>query len=125
MSSNYQKLIVRQKAMTLTEDIYTITKKFPTSEIYGITNQMRRCALSIPSNIAEWGERNSDKLHTNFLHIAKWSAAELETQIILSQRLGFISHTEEQKLLQQIQEILKMLSWFISTLKKSNIKAAI
>ncbi|MCX6822573.1 MAG: four helix bundle protein [candidate division SR1 bacterium] len=116
--------MVWQKSMTLTEDIYTITKKFPSSEIYGITSQMRRCSLSIPSNIAEGGERNSDKLHTNFLHIAKGSAAELETQIILSQRLGFISHSEEQKLLQQIQEILKMLSGFISTLKKSNLKAA-
>ena len=120
MQSNYQKLLVWQKAMDLTEDIYTITKKFPASELYWIVSQMRRCSLSIPSNIAEGWERNSDKLHTNFLHIAKWSAAELETQIILSQRLGFISHHEEQKLLQQTEEILRMLSWFISTIKKSN-----
>ena len=71
MQSNYQKLGVRQKAMDLTENIYVVTKRFPSSELYGITSQMRRCALSIPSNIAEGGQRNSDKSYANFLHIAK------------------------------------------------------
>jgi four helix bundle protein len=71
MKSNYQKLTVWQKAMDLAETIYTITKKFPASELYGLTSQMRRCSVSIPSNIAEGNQRNFTKIHTNFLYIAK------------------------------------------------------
>lgn len=118
MKSNYQKLTVWQKAMDLAETIYTITKKFPASELYVLTSQMRRCSVSIPSNIAEGNQRNFTKIHTNFLYIAKWSASELETQIILSQRLWFITKAEEESLLNNIWEILKMLAWLIATIKK-------
>ena len=71
METNYQKLSVRQKAMDLTQEIYSITEKFPSKEIYGIIAQMRRSAISIPSNIAEGNERNTKKEHINFLFIAK------------------------------------------------------
>ncbi len=121
MESNYQKLTVRQKWMDLAQDIYSITKKFPTSELYGIVSQMRRCSLSIPSNIAEWNQRNTPKEHINFLFIAKWSAAELETQIILSQRLAFITRQEEQKLLEKVDAVLRMLSGLITSIQKSKV----
>ncbi|MCX6823227.1 MAG: four helix bundle protein [candidate division SR1 bacterium] len=117
MKSNYQELIVRQKAMNLAEKIYTFTTKFPTSELYGITSQMRRCSVSIPSNIAEGHQRGSSKFYVNFLRIAKGSTAELETQIMLSQRLGFLSKPNEKELLDEILEILKMLSGLISAVK--------
>lgn len=120
MSSNYQTLTVRQKSIELTKEIYELTKKFPSSEMYGIVNQMRRCAVSIASNIAEWNQRNTYKEHINFLYIAKWSSAELETQIIISHELWFITEQEKIDKLNKIQEILKMLSGFISTLHKNN-----
>ena len=120
MFSNYQKLIVWQKSIELTKDIYTITQQFPSSELYGLVNQMRRSASSIPCNIAEWNQRNTKKEHINFLYIAKWSAAELETQIIISKELSFLLEEEKNKLLNKTEEILKMLSSLIKTLRTKN-----
>ncbi|MEI7562360.1 MAG: four helix bundle protein [bacterium] len=71
MESNYQKLTVRQKGMDLAQKVYFITESFPNKEIYGITSQMRRSSISIPSNIAEGNQRNTKKEHINFLFIAK------------------------------------------------------
>ncbi len=107
--------------MDLAQEIYSITKKFPGNELYGIISQIRRSAISIPSNIAEWNQRNTKKEHINFLFIAKWSAAELETQIILSQRLWFINIQEESKLLEKIGEILRMLSGLITAIKRPKL----
>jgi len=120
MFSNYQKLTVRQKSMTLTKNIYKITTNFPQSELYGLTNQIRRSSSSIPCNIAEWNQRNTRKEHINFLYIAKWSAAELETQIILSHELEFLTEKEKIALLGEVEEILKMLSSLIKTLQQKS-----
>jgi len=120
MTSNYQKLTVWQKWVNLTKEIYTITTNFPKSEIYGLVNQMRRSASSIPCNIAEWNQRNTKKEQINFLYIAKWSAAELETQIIIANELEFLSQKEKNTLLGKIEEILKMLSSFIKTLQQKS-----
>lgn len=120
MFSNYQKLTVRQKSISLTKDIYKTTANFPQSELYGLTNQMRRSSSSIPCNIAEWNQRNTNKEHINFLYIAKWSSAELETQIILSHELEFITEKEKNALLGKIDEILKMLSSLIKTLQQKS-----
>lgn len=117
MFSNYQKLTVWQKSIELTKDIYKVTTKFPSSELYGLVSQMRRSSTSIPCNIAEWNQRNTNKEHINFLYIAKWSAAELETQIIISNELTFLAEKEKNDLLNKVEEILKMLASFIKTLK--------
>ncbi len=81
--------------MALVTDIYKITKTFPKEEVYGLVSQIQRASVSIPSNIAEGHDRNSDKEFINFLCFARGSLAELETQIIISGKLGYIN--QEQK----------------------------
>ena len=88
--NSYKDLIVWRKAMDLVVEVYKITEGFPKTEIYGIISQMRRCSVSIPSNIAEGRRRSSEKDFKNFLIIAYSSGAELETQIEISKRLSFI-----------------------------------
>ena len=89
--SDYKELDVWGKSMDLVEEIYKITNGFPTVEKFGLISQLRRATISIPSNIAEGSQRKSEKEFVNFIHIAKGSLAELETQIILCNRLGFIN----------------------------------
>lgn len=86
----HKDLIVWQKAMDLVEEVYKLTDKMPQSELYGLTSQIRRSAVSIPSNIAEGAARNHDKELLQFLYVALGSAAELETQLLLAERLGFV-----------------------------------
>lgn len=107
MMHNYEKLAVWQKSMQLAELVYSTTKKFPKEEIYGIVSQMRRAAVSIPSNIAEGSRRGSENYFKQFLQIAFGSAAELETQIKLSKRLGYLDQTD--KIEETIKEIIRML----------------
>ena len=107
--AGYRELLVWQKAMQLVKDVYDKSANFPKSEIYGITSQMRRAAVSIPSNIAEGNGRNSVKEYLNFLSIAKGSLAELETQITLTKMCDYINEDEENKLLKDANEIAKML----------------
>lgn len=82
-------------SMELTVDIYTVTKGFPKEELYGLTNQIRRCAISIPSNIAEGCARQSAKETIQFLYVALGSTAELETQLLISQSLNYIKDANE------------------------------
>lgn len=104
--------------MDLVVLVYQITEHFPKNEIYGLTSQMRRAAVSIPSNIAEGSRRSSKKDFRNFLMIAYGSGAELETQLKISLRLGFIS-TQEFDILNGVSiEIMKMLNSFITKLDK-------
>lgn len=92
---SYKDLIVWQKAMDLVELVYHLTKLFPKDEQYGLSNQLRRAAVSIPSNIAEGQARNSTAEFRNFLSIARGSLAELETQLLIAERLNYI---EQKKL---------------------------
>ena len=117
MKSKYQDLFVWQKAIALAENIYKITKWYPKEEAYWLVSQMRRAVVSISSNIAEWSLRNTDKEFWAFLYNARWSAAELETQIILSIKLWFIEEKDMEVTLVNINEILKMLSSLIRSLK--------
>jgi len=87
MIKRHRKLSVWQKAIELTEHIYMFTQLLPDDERFGLTSQMRRCSVSIPSNIAEGASRHSDKEFLRFLNISKGSLAELETQLILCSRL--------------------------------------
>lgn len=87
--SSYKELIVWQKSIQLVIDIYKLTKIFHKEEIYGLSSQMQRAVVSIPSNIAEGNDRNSSKEFSQFLRIARGSLAELETQIIISEKLEY------------------------------------
>ncbi|MCF8297376.1 MAG: four helix bundle protein [Saprospiraceae bacterium] len=106
---NHKDLDVWQMSMDFVVELYNITSDFPKEERFGLIDQIRRASVSIPSNIAEGSARGSDKDFTRFLFIALGSATEVETQIILSHRLGFISNQIEDDLLNKIGNIKKML----------------
>ena len=114
--SDYKDLDVWKRAVDVVTEIYRLTSAFPESEKCGITNQMRRAAVSIPSNIAEGSARHHPKDFTHFLRIADGSAAELETQLIVSTRLGFSSDTKS--LQDDVIVIRRMLAALIVSLRK-------
>ena len=113
--NNYKELKVWQKSVDLAAKVYALTKDFPKDELYGITSQIRRSAVSIASNIAEGAGRNSSKDFNNFLGISNGSTCELETQLIIAQRANFIDSLALESVQQEIVEIQKM-NW---ALKKS------
>jgi four helix bundle protein len=115
--NSYKELIVWQKAMELVVEIYRLTEKFPREEIYGLISQMRRCAVSIPSNIAEGRRRGSRNDFSRFLSISYGSGAELETQIEISIRLGYCQKEELVKSENLLTEIMKMLNTIIKNLR--------
>ena len=107
--NSFKDLIVWQKSMYLVRLIYQVTKDFPKSELYGIISQMRRCAISIPSNIAEGYGRNSKKEYVQFYSIAYGSILELETQLILVRDLGYITEEKFMQAEELIHEVSKMI----------------
>lgn len=113
--NSFKDLTAWQKSISLAKLVYKITENFPKEETYGLTSQMRRAAVSIPSNIAEGSKRAGEKDYSQFLRIASGSASELETQIVIAKDLYVnIDFTEAENLLLEIQ---KMLSTMISKLK--------
>jgi four helix bundle protein len=112
----YRDLIVWQKSIELVTEIYRVTKMFPSEEKFGISNQMRKCAVSIPSNIAEGYARRNRKENAQFINIAFGSATELETQIIISKKLNFVNETEWQRSESLLREVLSMLYRYRETL---------
>lgn len=115
---SHKDLIVWQKSMDLVEGVYKVTKKLPKFEIFGLSSQMQRAAVAIPSNIAEGAKRGHKLEYIQFLSISNGSAAELETQLILVCRLYLDLKDEVNKLRSLLEEILKMLHALISTLKR-------
>ncbi len=113
---DYKKFTVWEKSYGFGIKVYTITKSFPKEEIYGLTSQMRRSAISIPSNIAEGSRRSTEKDFKSFLHIAYGSGAELETHIMFAKDLGYISSETSNTLLVELSEIMRMLNAFIQKL---------
>lgn len=111
--ADYKKLIVWQKATNFCIEIYKITKSFPSDEQFGIVSQLRRASVSIPSNIAEGSKRSTDKSYASFLRVALGSGAEIETQLYISKELGYISEKDYFKLIELLDEIMKMLSSLI------------
>lgn len=116
----HKDLLVWEKSIDLVEQIYKFTKQFPKEELYGITNQMRRCAVSIPANIAEGSGRKNKAEFIQFLHIALGSASELETHLIISQRIGFLSSNSYDEIMNALNEIIKMICGLINSLNSLN-----
>lgn len=114
---SYRDLIVWQKAMTLVKDIYLTSQVFPQEEIYGLTSQIRKCAVSIPSNIAEGYGRNSTGDYKRFLQIANGSLYELQTQIQIALDLDYITQESFNKVFNLTIEIDKILYTIIQKLK--------
>lgn len=110
MIQSYKDLEVWKKSVELTVVIYQITSKFPREELYGITFQIRKAAVAIPSNIAEGRSRSHTKEFIQFLKIAYSSGAELETQLIIANKIGFLSSTDYRILSDMITEIMKMIN---------------
>lgn len=108
--NKFKELKVWQKAIQLVTKIYSHTSNFPKEEMYGIVSQIRRCAVSIPSNIAEGAGRGSKKEFSHFLDIAKGSSFELETQLIISKELGFLNQFNFDNLHPELDEIQKMIT---------------
>lgn len=115
----HKDLLVWKKSIDLVEQIYKFTKQFPKEELYGITNQMRRCVVSIPANIAEGSGRKNKAEFIQFLHIALGSASELETHLIISQRLGFLSINSYDEIMNALNEIIKMTCGLINSLNST------
>ncbi|OGI94645.1 hypothetical protein A3A03_01230 [Candidatus Nomurabacteria bacterium RIFCSPLOWO2_01_FULL_40_18] len=113
----YQDLVVWQKSIELVMEIYELTNKFPKEEIFGLTSQIRRAAVSIPSNIAEGKMRGGDIEFRRFLLIAFASGAELETQIIISRKLSKMINLDYNKVNSLLEEIMKILNKLISQLE--------
>lgn len=120
MLNSYKELIVWQKSFELSKMIYQTTSKFPKSETYGLASQMRRCTVSIPSNIAEGYTRGYKQEYIQFLRTSFASGAELETQLLLAKELGFINPNDFNNLNDLLTEVMKMLSKLISTLTHPN-----
>ncbi len=115
--NSYKDLLVWQKAIDISVEVYKLTMNFPSSEIYGLTNQIRRASNSVSLNIAEGFGRNSTKSFINFLNIASASLNELESGLYLSEQLNFIKNSELENVYGLITEESKMLSSLISKLK--------
>ena len=117
--SSYQDLEVWKRSMDLAEKIYFLTKSFPTEELYGMTTQIRRAASSIPANIAEGWGRQGNKEFQQFLRIAQGSLRELETHLILSNRINLCSDIAIAEPLEQINILSKQLRALINSLKRT------
>lgn len=113
----FRDLVVWQHAINFATTIYKVTSHFPATEIYGITNQLRRASVSISSNIAEGSKRGSKKEFAHFLRIAQGSGAEIESQLVIAKNLTFLSDDEYSSLFSDLESIMKMLTKLINTLK--------
>jgi four helix bundle protein len=122
MIQSYRDLTVWQKSIALAERVYIATERLPRSEAYGLTSQMRRAAVSIPSNIAE-GKAGGGNGYQRQLRIALGSEAELQTQIELAARLKMLSRTDADKLLSETSEVGRMLSGLLKSLRPSGRRA--
>lgn len=105
---NYKKLNVWVSSISLVKNIYKLTRKFPKDEMFVLTQQLRRAAISIPSNIVEGAGRNSNAQFKNFLQISIGSCYEAETQLIISKELEYISEEELDTISKELDSIMKM-----------------
>ena len=118
----YQELIVWQKAMELSKAIYRVTKSFPDDERFGLTSQMRRAAISVPSNIAEGQGRLTAGEFRQFLGTARGSVFEVETQVQLASELGYIPAIDSEQIIQLTSEVSRLLNGLIRSLQTGDRK---
>jgi four helix bundle protein len=116
MGESYRDWIAWRKAMDLVTDVYQATRSFPRDEPYGLTNQLRRAAVSVPSNIAEGQARFSQKEFHHFLSHARGSLVEIETQLMIAQNLGYLSPIQILPLLEKAAELGKILNGLIASI---------
>jgi four helix bundle protein len=119
MGQSYRELIAWRKAMQLVTEIYLATQAFPRHELYGLTNQLRRAAISVPSNIAEGQARFFWKEFHHFLSHARGSLAEIETQLTIAQNLGYLSAKQSETLLSEAAEVGRILNGLIASTKSA------
>ncbi len=120
MQGSYKELRVWQEAMQLAADVYHATEDFPKREIFGLTNQLRRAAVSVPSNIAEGKGRHTTKEFTQFLFHARGSVLEVETQVLLAERLEYISKDKGKALLDRTASVARSLNALINAFKRES-----
>lgn len=118
MINSFKDLTVWQKSIDFVASVYLLVKQLPKEETYALSDQLRRAVVSIPSNIAEGFGRNSTKEYIQFLYIALGSASEVETQIIIGQKIGYFQNIKIY--IENINEIKKMLNGLISSLKRKS-----
>ncbi len=119
---SYKNLDSWKKSMQLVKEIYLITKDFPKEELYGLTSQIKRAAVSVPANIAEGVGRNYKKDTTQFLHISRGSLYELETLLSIAEMTGILKAETFNSLSESINECAKIINGFISYYEKSDLK---
>jgi len=117
MGQSYRDLIAWQKAMMLVTEIYRATKVFPIEERYGLSNQLRRAAVSVPSNIAEGQARFSGKEFYRFLSMARGSLVEIETQLVIAKNLEYLSRAHSAALLKSTAELGRILNGLLASVK--------
>ena len=117
MSHSYRDLLVWQKSMALVKDIYNETRSFPKEELWGLSSQMRRAAVSVPCNIAEGQGRTSKKEFKQFLSMSRGSLLELETQLQIAADLGFLNADSASRLIDRTEELLRMLNGLMKSLQ--------
>jgi four helix bundle protein len=122
--ASYRDLRVWQQAMDLAEEVYRLTERFPKHELYGLTSQLRRAAVSVASNIAEGKGRQTDKDFVNFLYHARGSLLEVETQIALARRLRYVTEKDEDKILERTKSVGQQLAGLIHALSGSRADSA-
>jgi four helix bundle protein len=117
VAQHYKDLIAWQKAMDLVAALYDVTETFPKHEIYSLTNQMRRAAVSVPSNIAEGQAHYSNREFRHFLRHSRGSLAELETQVLIAQRRNYLSESQASEILNRADEVGRILSGLLNSLQ--------
>lgn len=116
--SHFRTLLIWQKSMTLVTSIYQTTRQFPKEELFGLTSQLRRCSVSIPSNIAEGSGRESDKDYLRFLTISVGSLFELQTQLEIAKNIEYLTKEQFNKQYEDTRELERMLVSFIKKVKE-------
>lgn len=122
---SYKDLLIWKRSVDLTVEIYKLTGNFPKHELFGLTNQMRRASASVPANISEGWIRNGTKSRLHFLNIATASLSELESFLIISEKLQFVTSEQNQPLINEINEIGKMIGAICRKVGENENKAAI
>ncbi|MEN6494179.1 MAG: four helix bundle protein [Thermoguttaceae bacterium] len=117
---DFTELLVWQKAVELVEMVYRVTKQFPHEELYGLTGQFRRAAVSVPANVAEGHGRQSTRDYLRVLSISRGSLKEVETHIFIAERLGYIDIRKKAELLQLTAEVGRLSAGLITSLKRKN-----